>query len=370
MATSFPVSAMQATEFSAQNKMNSNTIPKSLWDGIFVFKIQLKNATFYGIVLYYIQKETPMKTQTLPNETKKDKSILTNPLLLTLLATLCCALWGSATPFIKLGYAMILPEKNVSSTLLFAGIRFFLAGVLTIIIYSIAQRKFLYPKKKNLLKVANLSLFQTILQYTFFYIGLANTTGVKGTIISGSTTFFAILFASLVLRQEKLTFQKMFACILGFAGIVIINLNGLKLSFNFFGDAFVLFSTMASAASAALAKKYSSDEEPVVLSGYQFALGGLVLMAIGFSLGGRISVTSLSALAVLLYLAVLSAVAYSVWSVLLKYNHVSKVTAHSFLIPVFGVLLTSLLLSESSGVHTANIIISLVLVCLGIAINK
>jgi len=308
-----------------------------------------------------------MKTE---NMTKNEKPFLTKPLVVTLLATLCCALWGSATPFIKLGYEMILPEKNVASTLLFAGVRFFVAGILTILIYSIAQRKILYPKKRNLMKVANLSLFQTILQYTFFYIGLANTTGVKGTIISSSTAFFAILFASLVLRQEKLTFKKMFACVLGFAGIVIINLNGLKLNFNFLGDAFVLFSTIASAISAALAKKYSSDEEPVILSGYQFAFGGLVLIAIGLSLGGCIVITSLKAAMVLLYLAFLSAVAYSVWSVLLKYNHVSKVTAHSFLIPVFGVLLTSLLLSEQSGTHIVNVIISLVLVCLGIATNK
>jgi len=308
-----------------------------------------------------------MKTE---NMTKNEKPFLTKPLVVTLLATLCCALWGSATPFIKLGYEMILPEKNVASTLLFAGVRFFVAGILTILIYSIAQRKILYPKKRNLMKVANLSLSQTILQYTFFYIGLANTTGVKGTIISSSTAFFAILFASLVLRQEKLTFKKMFACVLGFAGIVIINLNGLKLNFNFLGDAFVLFSTIASAISAALAKKYSSDEEPVILSGYQFAFGGLVLIAIGLSLGGCIVITSLKAAMVLLYLAFLSAVAYSVWSVLLKYNHVSKVTAHSFLIPVFGVLLTSLLLSEQSGTHIVNVIISLVLVCLGIATNK
>ena len=301
---------------------------------------------------------------------QKEKNLMTKSLVVTLLATLCCALWGSATPFIKLGYEMMLPEKDVASTLLFAGLRFIFAGVITILIYSIAQKKFLYPQKRNLLKVCNLSLFQTIIQYAFFYIGLANTSGVKGTIISGSTTFFAILFASLVLRQEKLTFKKMFACVLGFLGIVIINLNGLKLNFNFFGDAFVLFSTIASAISAAFAKKYSSDEQPVILSGYQFAFGGVVLMSIGLILGGSISITSFPAFMVFLFLALISAVAYSVWSVLLKYNHVSRVTAHSFLIPVFGVLLTSLMLSESSGVGTVNIIISLVLVCLGISLNR
>ena len=138
---------------------------------------------------------------------------------------LCCALWGSATPFIKTGYELMLPEKDVASTILFAGIRFFLAGAITVLIYSIGRNKFLYPKKENVGKVAIISVFQTIIQYIFFYIGLANTTGVKGTIISGSNTFFSILIASLVFRQEKLTLRKIFACLLGFAGIIVVNLK-------------------------------------------------------------------------------------------------------------------------------------------------
>ena len=62
---------------------------------------------------------------------------------MTLAALLCCALWGSATPFIKTGYELLMPEKNVSSTILFAGIRFTLAGIMTVLIYSIARRKLL-----------------------------------------------------------------------------------------------------------------------------------------------------------------------------------------------------------------------------------
>ena len=83
-------------------------------------------------------------------------------------AMLCCALWGSATPFIKTGYELMLPGKDVPSTILFAGIRFFGAGVITVMIYSIAGRKFLFPKKESWVKVTIVSLFQTIIQYLFF----------------------------------------------------------------------------------------------------------------------------------------------------------------------------------------------------------
>lgn len=301
------------------------------------------------------------------------KKIYTNPIFVALGAILCCALWGSATPFIKTGYTLMLPENltpavKTASTILFAGVRFTFAGVLTVLIYSIARKKFLYPKKENLSKVATVSLFQTIIQYIFFYIGLANTSGVKGTVLSGSNAFFALLVASLIFHQEKLTFKKVFACMLGFAGIIIVNLNGLELNMNFTGDCFVIFSTIAYAVSSVLMKRYSKYEDPVVISGYQFFFGGIIMIIIGLAFGGIIRVPSLTAFFVLTYLAFLSAIAYALWGVLLKHNPVSKVTIYSFCIPVFGVLLSNLMLTEKSQVSLLNLIVTLVLICSGIII--
>lgn len=297
-----------------------------------------------------------------------NNKILTNTFVVVLGALLCCALWGSATPFIKIGYQLMLPQSGVPSTMLFAGIRFTLAGIITVLIYSIGRKKFLRPKKENWGKVMQIGLFQTIIQYIFFYVGLANTSGVKGTIISGSSAFFCLLVASLIFRQEKLTLKKILGCVLGFAGIIIVNLNGLDFNMNFFGDAFVLFSTIAYSVSSVLMKRYSKDEDPVVISGYQFIFGGIVMIVIGLCLGGTVVITSVKAAAVLIYLSFLSAIAYSVWGVLLKFNPVSRVTIYSFMTPVFGVILSSLMLSEQSNVAPLNLIITLVLVCAGIIV--
>lgn len=299
---------------------------------------------------------------------KTQNKIFTNTIFVVVAALLCCALWGSATPFIKIGYQLILPDKNVASTILFAGIRFTFAGLITILIYSIARKKFLYPKKENLKRVATVSCFQTIIQYIFFYVGLANTTGVKGTIASGSNAFFAMLIASLIFKQEKLTFKKVFACIIGFAGIVLVNLNGLDFNMNFMGDGFVLFSAIAYAFSSVLIKRYSKYEDPVVISGYQFVMGGIVMVLIGLGFGGVVAFESIKAVAVLAYLALLSAVAYALWGILLKYNPVSRITIFSFMIPVFGVVLSNLLLDEQSNVSVVNLLITLVLICVGIII--
>ena len=294
--------------------------------------------------------------------------IFTSPLFIVIGAMLCCALWGSATPFIKMGYKVMFEgaKPNVPSTILFAGIRFAAAGFITIALYSIARKKVLYPKRQNLDKIAIIALFQTIIQYFFFYIGLANTSGAKGTIISGSSSFFAIFISSLIFKQEKLTVQKVVACIVGFAGIIAVNLQGLDFNMNFTGDAFVLFSSISLAFSSVLIKIFSKDEDPVVISGYQFMLGGAVMIIVGLIAGGKIDYVTPTGIAILVYLSFLSAIAYALWGMLLKYNPVSKVTIFSFMTPVFGVLLTKLMLPEESTVQLVNLLISLVLVCAGV----
>ena len=294
--------------------------------------------------------------------------VFTTPIIIVLGALLCCAIWGSATPFIKMGYKVMFEggKPDVTSTILFAGIRFAAAGFITILLYSIARRKVLYPKRENLGKVAIIAAFQTIIQYFFFYVGLANTSGAKGTIISGSSSFFAIFISSLIFKQEKLTVKKVVACVVGFAGIIAVNLNGLDFSMNFTGDAFVLFSAMSLAFSFVLIKIFSKSEDPVVISGYQFMLGGTVMIVVGLLAGGKIDYFNLTGAAILVYLSFLSAIAYALWGMLLKFNPVSKVTIFSFMTPVFGVLLTKLMLPEESTVKLVNLLISLVLVCLGV----
>ena len=291
---------------------------------------------------------------------------LTHPLVIPLLALLCCALWGSATPAIKIG-KQLLAVDGVASTMLFAGIRFTFAGILTVLIYSIARRKFLYPRPENVGRVLTVSVFQTVIQYIFFYIGLSNTSGVKGTIASGSSAFFCVLIASLIFRQEKLTVKKIVACVLGFAGIIAVNLNGLDLTMNFEGDGFVIISTVSYAFSSVLMKRFSKHEDPVVISGYQFIVGGIFMVVVGLAFGGRVYFSDFPGYLMMGYLALLSAVAYAVWGLLLKYNPVSRVTIFSFTTPIFGTVLSMIFLAdEETNVHPVNLIITLVLVSVGI----
>ena len=285
-------------------------------------------------------------------------------------ALICCMLWGSAYPCIKIGYGMFaVGAEDVASQILFAGCRFSLAGVLAILLGSVAARKILIPKRTSWGKVLILCMMQTVLQYLFFYIGLARTTGVKASIIEGVNVFCAILVASLLFHQETLNGRKIIGSIIGFAGVVLVNLTGggLDLGFTFLGEGFIFLSAVAYAFSSACMKIFSKDENPVALSGWQFLIGGLIMVLCGFAAGGRLTVWTGKGAALLLYMAMISAVAYSLWGILLKYNPVSKVAVFGFMNPVCGVILSAVLLGETDSLSVMSVA-ALVLVCMGIYI--
>lgn len=305
---------------------------------------------------------------------KEKESFLQKGWVVALLAMLCCFLWGSAFPCVKIGYNLFnIASDDIASQILFAGSRFALAGVLTIIIGSIVSGKMLFPGKQSWGMVFKLSLAQTIIQYMFFYIGLANTSGVKASIIEASNVFFAILMSSLLFHYEKLGKGKILGCLLGFAGVVLINLNGsgIDSSMSFTGEGFILLSTLSYAASSVLIKKYGERENPVTLSGYQFMIGGVVMIIAGLLMGGSLHGFTFKATMLLVYMALISAVAYSIWGLLLKHNPVGKVAVFGFMNPMFGVILSAILLKEQNQAFTFRGLISLLLVCAGIyAVNR
>ncbi|MGN0405667.1 MAG: DMT family transporter [Bariatricus sp.] len=301
---------------------------------------------------------------------KLKESTMRKTWVVCLLAMICCLLWGSAFPCIKVGYRLFgVSSSDTAAQILFAGCRFSLAGVLVILFGSILQGTFLKPGRTAIAKIIKISLLQTVLQYFFFYVGLAHTTGVKGSIVEASNVFLSILVSSLLFRMEKLDAKKMIGCIIGFAGVVLINLSGgdVSMSFNLMGDGFVFISALAYAFSSVLIKKYSQTENPVMLSGYQFLLGGIIMIAGASAAGGRLTVISVKGGILLLYMALISAVAYTLWGILLKYNPVSKVSIFGFSNPVFGVILSALILGEGSA-FGMNGVLALVLVCAGIFI--
>lgn len=284
-------------------------------------------------------------------------------------ALICCMLWGSAFPCVKVGYGLFgVDTSSYSSLILFAGIRFTLAGVLVLAFGSALQRKFLLPKRKNIWRVAVVALFQTAMQYTFFYIGLANLTGVKSSVLNGLGVFFTIIAACFIFRTERFTLIKLVGCILGFGGVLVMNLDGLNFEFSLTGEGFIIFSGLSAATAAGFVKVFSKHENTTTLCGWQFFCGGLALVIIGAATGGSIRPTSGASFAMLFYLAFLSACAFTLQGYLLKYNPVSKVAVFKSTNPLFGALFSAIILGETEQLLHYTTLIALALVCGGILI--
>ena len=204
------------------------------------------------------------------SDSMKKSSFLDTGLGVFLAAILANLLWGSASPCIKLGYQLFqISSDAVMSQVFFAGIRFTLAGLLTVVLGSLMEHRALLPRKGSAGMLLALAFTQTIAQYTFFYMGLSKAPGYKGSVISPSSVFFAVLLASLVLHQEKLTVRKLFGCVVGFAGVILVSLqsSGDAGGFRWDGEGFLLLAAFSYACSTVLIKRFSQLENPVTLSG-------------------------------------------------------------------------------------------------------
>lgn len=292
---------------------------------------------------------------------------LQKPAVVCLLALICCALWGSAFPCIKVGYEWFGIE-GTGSQILFAGYRFFLAGVLTFVFGCILEKRFLTMKRSSIPYILRQGLLQTTIQYFFFYVGLANTTGTKGSIINASNAFVSIVAAHFMIKSEKMTWKKGIGCLLGLAGVVVINLapGAWGTGFSLKGEGMVFVCTVAYGVSTVVLKIISDKESPMTITSYQILFGSVLLIIIGLALGGHVEGFTLKSTILLIYMALISAVAFSLWTLLLKYNPVGRVAIYGFTIPVFGVVLSAIFLGEQF-VSLKNLS-ALILVSVGILI--
>ncbi|MEK4660945.1 DMT family transporter [Priestia sp. FSL H7-0729] len=277
-------------------------------------------------------------------------SKFSDPIFVMLIASLCCLLWGSAYPSIKLGYIAfnILPE-DIASKYVFAGYRFTLAGLLLLLLSRVVRKQKLQLSKSQWTSLIMLGVLQTGLQYMFFYVGVANTTGVKGSIMNATTTFFSVVLAHFIYKNDKLSRNKIVGCLLGFVGVIIVNFHTdlLTFSFSFTGEGFIILAALVFSVTALYAKRLTATIDVLIITGVSLFVGGLVLTLLGLLLGGRVTHFTLESTSNLIYLALLSSVAFCLWNMLLKYNKVGRVSVYNFLIPVFGALLSALFLGET-----------------------
>lgn len=278
----------------------------------------------------------------------KTKSVFENKYLFFVFAIICTALWGTAFPGVKLGYEWFsIGQEETGSKLMFAGVRFALAGILVLTVYSIKNRKLPVFSKKEAPVIMALSAVQITGNYFFYYLGLSVTLGSIASVINSFDTFCTVLLVSLFFKSDKLTAKKLLGCIIGFSGIILVNVSSSSdFHFALNGEGFLIISSLFSTLGIMINKKASMKIDTMIVTGYHLLFGGIILILIALAFGGTISFSSGKANLCLIYLALVSAVAFLIWSELLRHNPVSKVSVFKLMTPVFGNVFSALALGE------------------------
>lgn len=296
---------------------------------------------------------------------------LTSKFYSSLIAIGCAVLWGSAFPVLKVAYREFGIEQAVSGRILLAGIRFFLASLLLFAFSLKSKEKWNKVSGRQYLSLLLLGVFQTALQYYFFYNGLANTTGIKASVLASSGTFFMVMLAHFVYVDDKMSKAKTIGLITGLAGIIIVNWGkDFSWTFKINGEGFLIVTGVVNAIGTVLAKRLSKNINPFRVSAFQMLFGSAILIVIAFVSVQR-PVLHFTALGtgLLIYSAFLSAIAFGLWYSLLKYHKAGEITIFKFIIPISGTILSSIFLPEEF--FSLSIILALTMVSFGIfSVNK
>lgn len=277
----------------------------------------------------------------------------------------CMFLWGSAIPMIKMQYEILSIERgDIGSRLLVAGLRFFVAGIITIFYFKIFNRDYRIDFKslnyKLLIKVA---LLQITLHYLFYYTGLFYTTGVKASVIQSFNAFIIVLFSAVLIKGDRLTKRKLIALIIGTIGIIFINLGGdMSASFSLLGDGSIIMAITLNGLATVLVKKEGNSVSPFIISAFQFCIGCIPLIIIGVILKQTIWTVNFKAILLIMYGGFISATAFALWYMVLKNQSTGEFGIYKLFVPIFGSILSIVILGEA---FSARLLIGFTMVIIG-----
>lgn len=297
--------------------------------------------------------------------TAKLDALFSIPAFAVLFAILCNCFWGSAFPFIKLGYRLFaIDAADTASILCFAGVRFML-GSLLVLLAGAALEGHLpsLPRGKVLAECCALGLWQTTTQYAFYYAAVALLTGAFGGILNSTQSFLGVILAHFLYRSDRITPAKAAGCVVGFAGVLVATIGN-----HGGGSAWGVFCMMAATLIFTISgpwnKSVTRKADSFMVCFLNLGVGGLALLVLGLALGGSLTPQNPLGIPVLLYLAFVSGAGYVLWALLMKNNPVSRISVFGLVNLVVNVLLSALLNGEP--LWEWQYLAALVLVCTGI----
>lgn len=284
--------------------------------------------------------------------TSEQSNVFQRPFWVSVFAMTAAVVWGWAYPLIKLGFAefMITPEMT-GAKILFAGVRFCVSGLIIFAMACAKSKSLRFDVRSHGWYVLLFSLLNTTLHYMFFYIGLSHAEGSRSAILNSLGVFLVVILACIFFKSDRMTVRKIIGCLLGFAGILALNMDVTWSSWGstynvMLGDGFIVLNALCSAAASLMTRGLSRRIDVFVGTGYSLAVGGVLLMVAGLVVGGALPNVTLLGVVYLSLLIGISTTGFGLYNKLLSCNPVGKVAIYNSLIPVVGALSSCLCLGE------------------------
>lgn len=276
-------------------------------------------------------------------------SIFQRPAWVVVFALTAAIAWGWAFPLIKVGFGSFgITADMTGSKMLFAGIRFAVAGLIVQTVARSSGRSFKTSKVADWKFLLAFALMNTSLHYFFFYVGMSHSEGSRAAILNSLSTFLVVLLACACFKSDKLTSRKLVGCVVGFSGILALNLGGAESGrFTWLGDGMIIMNAICGAVSGLMTRGLSRRIDVFVGTGLSLTIGGMLLIIPGLALGGTLPNVNLLGIICLLLLIAISALGFALYNKLLSCNPVGKVAIYNSLIPIVGAVTSCLCLGEA-----------------------
>lgn len=276
-------------------------------------------------------------------------SIFQRPGWVVVFALTAAVAWGWAFPLIKVGFSAFgITADMTGSKMLFAGIRFAAAGLIVLSVAHSNGRSFKPGKVADWRFILAFALMNTTLHYFFFYVGMSHSEGSRAAILNSLSTFLVVLLACACFKSDRLTTQKILGCVVGFSGILALNLGGAESSqFTWLGDGMIILNAICGACSNLMTRGLSRRIDVFVGTGFSLTIGGLLLIIPGLAFGGTLPHVNILGCVCLVLLIAISAIGFALYNKLLSCNPVGKVAIYNSLIPIVGAVTSCLCLGET-----------------------
>jgi len=256
-------------------------------------------------------------------------------------------IWGSDFVAIRFGLAGSPP-------LIFAGLRYFLAGVVLLLVLIACRYGYFHVIGLREILVPVLLGILATMEFGFLYFGMKYVSAGIASILYNTQPIMVSVLAAMFLK-ESVTWKKGLAIGLGFIGVLLIFGENLSDGLVSIGGLLVLLGAFSWAVGTITFKKLVRNENLLWVSSILLLTSGAFLIVTSSLFEETTSVVMTFKLAlVIIYLAtVCSAFGIAVWFYLLEHYDASQVSPYLFLVPVFGVLLGWLLLGETVHLYEA-----------------